>query len=117
MATPLMEQYQQIKQQNPGVILFFRLGDFYEMFDEEAKRVSALLGLTLTSRNGQPMCGVPYHSASQYIAKLLKQGLKVAICEQTTTIPDPKTKLCPRKIVRIITPVVTDGTSHLTCCP
>lgn len=104
MATPLMEQYQQIKQQNPGVILFFRLGDFYEMFDEEAKRVSALLGLTLTSRNGQPMCGVPYHSASQYIAKLLKQGLKVAICEQTTTIPDPKTKLCPRKIVRIITP-------------
>ena len=104
MATPLMEQYQEIKKQNPGVILFFRLGDFYEMFDEEAKRVSALLGLTLTSRNGQPMCGVPYHSANQYISKLLKQGLKVAICEQTSTIPDPKTKLCPRKIVRIITP-------------
>ena len=104
MATPLMEQYQDIKKQNPGVILFFRLGDFYEMFDEEAKRVSALLGLTLTSRSGQAMCGVPYHSASQYIAKLLKMGLKVAICEQTTTVPDPKTKICPRKIMRIITP-------------
>ena len=104
MATPLMEQYQELKKQNPEVILFFRLGDFYEMFDEEAKKVSALLGLTLTARNGQPMCGVPYHSANQYISKLLKMGLKVAICEQTTTIPDPKTKLCPRKIVRIITP-------------
>lgn len=104
MATPLMKQYQEIKEQNPGVILFFRLGDFYEMFDDDAKQVSSLIGLTLTSRNGQPMCGVPYHSVNHYIAKLLKQGLKVAICEQTSTITDPKTKLCPRKIIRIITP-------------
>lgn len=99
-----MQQYYELKKQNEGMILFFRLGDFYEMFDDDAKEVSALLGLTLTARNGIPMCGVPYHAASNYIARLLKEGKKIAVCEQTSAIADPATKIVPRKIVRIITP-------------
>jgi DNA mismatch repair protein MutS len=99
-----MQQYYDMKSKNPNILLFFRLGDFYEMFGDDAKETSALLGLTLTARNGEPMSGVPYHSANSYISKLLKMGKKIAICEQTSTTPDPKTKLFERKIVRIITP-------------
>ncbi len=99
-----MQQYLDIKKQYPHALLFFRLGDFYEMFRDDAKEASRILGLTLTARAGEPMCGVPYHAASQYIAKLLAANKKVAICEQTSNIADPKTKLFERKIVRFITP-------------
>jgi len=106
--TPMLEQYFEIKRQAPDAILFFRMGDFYEMFFEDAQKAAPLLDLVLTSRNkGQenesPMCGVPYHSADGYIAKLVRQGLSVAICDQTE---DPATAkgLVKREIVRIVTP-------------
>ncbi len=105
--TPMLKQYQDIKQQHPDTILFFRLGDFYEMFYEDAKVASNLLNLVLTSRsNGKsakvPMCGVPYHSADNYIAKLIKAGQKVAICEQ---VEDPALAkgLVKRDVIRTIT--------------
>jgi DNA mismatch repair protein MutS len=106
-----MQQYKQMKAKTPGILLFFRLGDFYEMFFEDAKEASALLGLALTARGGAPMCGVPAHSADAYIAKLLKAGRKVAICEQLSAPAQSKTKLFARDIVRIITPgtVVEDA--------
>jgi DNA mismatch repair protein MutS len=103
--TPLIAQYLSVKQRVPDAILFFRLGDFYEMFFEDAEVGARVLDIQLTSRNkdGVPLCGVPYHSAEPYIAKLLKAGHKVAICEQGT--PDAKApKLMPRQIVRVITP-------------
>lgn len=106
--TPLMSQYKEIKKQNQESILFFRLGDFYEMFFEDAKIVAKELGLTLTSRNREkgesvPLAGVPYHSASSYIGKLVAKGYKVAICEQ---VEDPKLVkgLVKREVVRVITP-------------
>lgn len=106
--TPMFVQYKQIKDQYPNMILFYRLGDFYEMFDEDAKKASELLGLTLTARDGGgnikvPMCGVPFHAAEMYIKKLIKQGQKVAICEQTE---DPKAVkgLVKREVIRIVTP-------------
>lgn len=102
--TPLMQQYYDIKKKYPHAFLFFRLGDFYEMFGEDAKEASRILGLTLTARAGEPMCGVPYHAANTYIGKLLAANRKIAICEQTTNVADPKTKLFERKIVRFITP-------------
>ena len=85
--SPMMRQYVEMKEKNPGTILFFRLGDFYEMFFEDAKLVSRELDLTLTGRDcGQeeraPMCGVPFHSAENYIARLVQKGYKVSICEQ-----------------------------------
>ncbi len=104
--TPLIRQYLSVKQKVPDALLFFRLGDFYEMFFEDAELGSRLLDIQLTSRSkdgGVPLCGVPYHAAEAYIAKLLKAGRKVAICEQATA--DGKgQKLLPRQIVRIITP-------------
>lgn len=106
--TPMMKQYFEIKNQNKDYILFYRLGDFYEMFFEDAKLVSRELELTLTGRDcGQeeraPMCGVPYHSAEGYIAKLVRKGYKIAICEQ---VEDPKKAkgLVKREIVRRVTP-------------
>ena len=102
--TPLMKQYYDIRAQHPDIILFFRLGDFYEMFDEQAKEVSSLLGLTLTARNGTPMCGIPYHAANTYITRLLGAGKKIGICEQTSAEMDKNTKLFERKVIRIITP-------------
>ncbi len=102
--TPLMKQYFAVREQNPGIVLFFRLGDFYEMFDDQAREVSALLGLTLTSRNGTPMCGIPYHSANTYITRLLAAGKKIGICEQTSSVMDKETKLFERKVIRVITP-------------
>ena len=102
--TPLMKQYYDIRAQHPDIILFFRLGDFYEMFDEQAREVSALLGLTLTSRNGTPMCGIPYHAVNTYITRLLAAGKKIGICEQTSAVMDKDTKLFERKVIRVITP-------------
>ena len=102
--TPLMKQYFSIRDQYPGIVLFFRLGDFYEMFDDQAREISALLGLTLTSRNGTAMCGIPYHSANTYITRLLAAGKKIGICEQTSSVMDKETKLFERKVIRVITP-------------
>lgn len=106
--TPMMRQYMTIKKEHPESILFFRMGDFYEMFNEDAKIASEILEIALTSRNKNkanptPMCGIPHHSSKSYIAKLLKSGKKVAICEQTE---DPKlTKgLVKREVVRVVTP-------------
>ena len=108
--TPMMKQYLDIKKKNPEAILFFRLGDFYEMFGEDAKTASSILQIALTSRgagegrqNKMPMCGVPYHAANNYILKLINAGKKVAICEQ---VEDPKTAkgIVRREIVKIITP-------------
>ena len=82
--TPMMAQYRRIKGELPkDALLMFRLGDFYEMFFEDAVVSSQLLQLTLTQRNGIPMCGLPYHAANNYIGRLLKAGRKVAICDQT----------------------------------
>ncbi|MCB0271917.1 MAG: DNA mismatch repair protein MutS [Bdellovibrionales bacterium] len=106
--TPLMRQYMEIKKQCPEAILFFRLGDFYEMFFEDAKIAAPVLDIALTSRDKNakdpiPLCGVPYHSATAYITKLLDAGFKVAVCEQVEE-PQPGKKIVERKIVRIITP-------------
>ena len=104
--TPLMQQYQALKSAYPHALLFFRLGDFYELFFDDAKTASAELGLTLTARQAVPMCGVPHHSASNYISRLLAAGHKVAICEQTGPADGEakKTKLFKREVVRLITP-------------
>ena len=104
--TPMQKQYMEIKQKHPKEILFFRLGDFYEMFFEDAAVVSRELGLTLTSRSGDvnknPMCGVPYHAVDGYLAKLVAKGYRVAIAEQ---IGDPKAKgLTKREVVKVVTP-------------
>lgn len=100
--SPMMIQYNQIKEQYPNEVVFFRLGDFYEMFNKDAVDVSRLLNLTLTHRAQQPMCGIPYHAAKVYIARLLRLGKKIVICEQ---VGDPKAKgLTERKVVEIITP-------------
>jgi len=112
--TPMMQQYLRIKAQYPDMLLFYRMGDFYELFHEDAERAAGLLDITLTQRgasNGQPikMAGVPYHSAEQYLARLIKLGESVAICEQ---IGDPNTSKGPveRKVVRIVTPgTLTDS--------
>lgn len=103
--TPLMQQYQALKNAYPHALLFFRLGDFYELFYDDARTASAELGLTLTARQSVPMCGVPHHSATNYIARLLAAGHKVAICEQVAPSGDvKKTKLFRREVVRLITP-------------
>ncbi|MDP9254115.1 MAG: DNA mismatch repair protein MutS, partial [Verrucomicrobiota bacterium] len=103
--TPMMQQYQRLRKSIPAdTLLLFRLGDFYELFFEDAKEASALLNVALTRRNTVPMCGVPYHAAQSYIAKLIKAGRRVAICDQTS---DPQ----PGKIVsRDITQIVSAGT-------
>ena len=113
--TPMMQQYLDIKEQNKDSILFFRLGDFYEMFNEDAKLVSQELDLTLTTRDRNkpeeertPMCGVPYHSSDGYIARLIAKGYKVAICEQTED-PAQAKGLVKRDIIRVITPGTVDS--------
>jgi len=106
--SPMLDQYRRIKKQHEGNILFFRLGDFYEMFAQDAIEVSALLNLTLTSRNGLPMCGVPYHAAKTYIARLLKLGKKIAVCEQLT---DAEASRGKRIIKRDVTEIITPGTT------
>lgn len=113
----MIRQYSRIKNQYPDSILFFRLGDFYEMFFDDAKTASKILGITLTSRNKNeknpvPLCGVPYHSAEPYVSKLLKSGYKVAICEQTE---DPKNAkgVVERKVVKVLTPGAITDTEKL----
>src|SRR5574341_1074911 len=108
LSTPLMKQYLQIKKDYPNEILFFRMGDFYEMFGEDAKIASQILGIALTSRgHGKtdrvPLAGVPYHSAERYLTKLIQAGKKVVICEQTEEASQAK-KLVKREVVEIITP-------------
>src|SRR5215510_12060385 len=107
-ATPMLRQYLEIKKQYPGTILFFRLGDFYEMFNEDALVGSRELEITLTARQKDaatpiPMCGVPHHAAAGYIARLVNKGYRVAICEQTES-PGKGVKLVRREVVRVITP-------------
>src|SRR5258705_4200905 len=101
--TPMMAQYRRIKAELPrDALLLFRLGDFYEMFFEDAQTGSQLLNLALTSRNGVPMCGLPFHAANGYIARVLKAGRKVAICDQTE---DAKPgKLVKREVTQILSP-------------
>ena len=107
-STPLMRQYASIKKEHPSALLFFRLGDFYELFFDDALVAARELQITLTSRNKEkgvavPMCGVPYHAAESYIAKLIRRGFKVAICEQ---MEDPRIakKLVRREVTRVVTP-------------
>ncbi|MDR3171158.1 MAG: DNA mismatch repair protein MutS, partial [Treponema sp.] len=97
----MMDQYRRIKEAHQDEVLFFRLGDFYEMFGKDAESVSGLLNLTLTNRHGLPMCGIPYHAARSYIGRLLKLGKKIAICEQ---LSEPGKGLIERKVVEVITP-------------
>ena len=120
--TPMMKQYLEIKANNPDSILFFRLGDFYEMFAEDAKVASAELDLTLTSRDkGKhakpveeqiPMCGIPYHASEAYIARLIAKGYKVAICEQTED-PALAKGIVAREVIRIISPGTVTESSML----
>ncbi len=107
-ATPLMRQYSAIKKQHPAALLFFRLGDFYELFFEDALIAARELEITLTSRNKEkgvavPMCGVPYHAAENYISKLIRKGFKVAVCEQMEEA-GPSKKLVRRQVMRVVTP-------------
>src|SRR6201987_3675252 len=103
--TPMMQQYRRLRGSIPAdTLLLFRLGDFYELFFEDAKEASGILNVALTKRNAVPMCGVPYHAAQTYIAKLIKAGRRVAICDQTS---EPQ----PGKIVsRDITQIISAGT-------
>ncbi|HXM44500.1 MAG TPA: hypothetical protein VN924_24900, partial [Bryobacteraceae bacterium] len=110
-STPLMRQYNAIKQQVPHALLLFRLGDFYELFFEDAVLAARELEITLTSRNKEkgapiPMCGVPYHAAEGYIARLIQKGHRVAICDQMED-PALAKKLVKREITRVVTPGTT----------
>ncbi len=115
--TPMMQQYLRIKAEHADTLLFYRMGDFYELFFEDAQKVARLLDITLTARGQSsgkpiPMAGVPYHAAESYMAKLLRQGLSIAICEQ---IGDPKTSIGPveRQVVRILTPGTVSDAAFL----
>src|SRR5690242_21727918 len=106
--TPMMRQYHAVKQETPDALLLFRLGDFYELFYDDAVTAARELEITLTARNKEkgepiPMCGVPYHSAENYIARLIQKGHRVAICDQ---MEDPRVakKLVKREVTRIVTP-------------
>ena len=115
--TPMMEQYLKVKEENPGCLLMFRLGDFYELFFDDAITASKELELTLTGRDcGQaeraPMCGVPYHAIEGYLQKLVSKGYRVAICEQ---MEDPKLAqgLVKREVTRIVTPGTNINSEHV----
>src|SRR6202162_6750940 len=115
--TPMMQQYLRIKGQHPDILLFYRMGDFYELFYEDARRAAALLDITLTARGQSagepiPMAGVPFHAVDSYLARLVRQGESVAICEQ---LGDPATSKGPleRQVVRIATPVTVTDTALL----
>ena len=116
--SPMMKHYLSVKEKYKDCILFYRLGDFYEMFFDDAERASDLLGITLTGRdcgleNRAPMCGVPYHAADDYIAKLIECGEKVAICEQ---LEDPSKKtgeIVARDVVRVVTAGTVTDENHL----
>jgi DNA mismatch repair protein MutS len=108
--SPMLEQYWRIKKEQKGNVLFFRLGDFYEMFADDAIEVSGLLNLTLTTRNGLPMCGIPYHAVRSYISRLLRLGKKVAICEQIATAGKG---LFERQVIEVVTPGTTVDEDYL----
>ena len=124
--SPMMKQYMEIKNQHKKHLLFFRLGDFYELFFDDAIVASRELEITLTGKEcglaeRAPMCGIPYHSVDVYIKKLIDKGFKVAICEQTDKIDSTK-KLVRRDVVRIITPgtvfesdMLEDGVNNYIC--
>ena len=96
--TPMMQQYQRLRKSIPAdTLLLFRLGDFYEMFFDDAKEASALLNVALTKRNGVPMCGVPYHAAQGYIRRLINAGRRVAVCDQMSE-PQPGRKIVDREV-------------------
>ena len=114
--TPMMVQYRSIKENYKNEVVFFRLGDFYEMFDDDAVEVSRLLNLTLTHRASQPMCGIPYHAAKIYIARLLRFGKKIVICEQVGEIPKGGKGITERKVVEIITPGTAVESEYLDGC-
>ena len=100
--TPMMQQYQRLRKSIPAdTLLLFRLGDFYEMFFDDAKEASALLNVALTNRNGVPMCGVPYHAAHGYIRRLIKAGRRVAVCDQMSE-PQRGRKIVDREVTQII---------------
>src|SRR5207247_5819017 len=104
MTTPMMQQYQEAKQRHPGMLLFFRMGDFYELFHDDATTAAKLLGLTLTSRDKSiPMAGFPHHQLENYLQKLLHAGLRVAVCDQ---VEDPALAkgLVRREVTRVVTP-------------
>ena len=116
--SPMMQHYLKTKDEHPDCVLFYRLGDFYEMFFEDALDISKELELTLTGKDcgmeeRAPMCGIPYHAAEVYIGKLIEKGFKVAICEQ---VQDPKLAkgLVERKVIRIVTPGTSMGDSNLS---
>ena len=109
--TPLMQQYYEIKKENPGCILFFRMGDFFELFEDDAVIASKILGLTLTSRNNgasgaTPLCGFPHHAAERYVPKMVAAGYRIAICEQ---VEDPK--LAKGIVKRDIVEIISAGTA------
>src|ERR1700674_4313056 len=115
-STPLMRQYAAVKKEHPTALLFFRLGDFYELFFDDAIVASKELQITLTSRNKEkgisvPMCGVPHHAAEGYIGKLIRKGFKVAICEQMEDARLAKKQLGTKLVRREVTRVVTPGTA------
>jgi DNA mismatch repair protein MutS len=110
--TPMMQQYRELKQRYPDHLLLFRLGDFYELFLEDAELGARLLSITLTSRQGAPMAGIPHHSADGYIARLVQAGQKIAICEQLEA-PGKGKKLLRRDVVRVITPGTLTDTAYL----
>ncbi|HPP07853.1 MAG TPA: DNA mismatch repair protein MutS [bacterium] len=118
--TPMLKQYHEIKKKYRDCILFFRLGDFYEMFFEDAKKASGILDLVLTSRDAGksgkiPMCGIPFHAADSYIARLIKHGYKVAICEQTKD-PSKAKGIVKREVIRVITSgTYLDDTAETRC--
>ncbi len=125
--TPMMQQFLRIKAEHPDTLLFYRMGDFYELFYDDARKAARLLDITLTKRGQSagepiPMCGVPYHAVENYLAKLVRKGESVAICEQ---IGDPATSKGPveRKVVRVVTPgtltdeaLLQDRSENLLCC-
>jgi DNA mismatch repair protein MutS len=110
--TPMMAQYRELKQRYPDFLLLFRLGDFYELFLEDAELGARLLSITLTSRQGSPMAGIPHHAAENYIARLVQAGQKIAICEQMEA-PGKGKKLLRRDVVRVVTPGTITDTAYL----
>ncbi|MBR1837055.1 MAG: DNA mismatch repair protein MutS, partial [Kiritimatiellae bacterium] len=106
--TPMLEQYRAMKREmDADALLLFRLGDFYELFMDDAREAASLLGLALTHRAGQPMCGIPHHALDSYLAKIVRAGRKAAICDQ---MEDPKSVKAGRMVRREVTRIVTPGT-------
>src|SRR5438876_6871646 len=105
MTTPMMQQYREAKERHPGTLLFFRNGDFYELFEEDAELGARLLGITLTRRDKTiPMAGVPHESLDRYLARLLQAGHRVAICEQMEDASQLKGRPVRREVIRVVTP-------------